>query len=340
MTDHIPVAIVPSPDHRFSGHPESPSRFQLRPSHFDSEIGGRLEPIKVEAAEIAAVTRVHPLSYLDHLRTAAASAPALLDGGDTYACAGSYDAAFRAAGAALEVTEQVIVGGHALGIALARPPGHHATAERALGFCLLNNVAIAARSALDAGLERVMIVDFDVHHGNGTQDLFENESRVAYISFHQRGIFPGTGHLHERGHGLAEGTLMNVPLPAGTGHSGYLDLFRKVIPAAARTFHPDLALVSAGYDGHWRDPLAGLRLTSKTYYEIGRILAEAAAQVGFPIAYILEGGYNPEALYSGILATLAGSLGLPDPPDRLGQPDGLETDVDPVWIALKGHPLI
>jgi acetoin utilization deacetylase AcuC-like enzyme len=340
VSDSVPIAIVPSPDHQLSGHPEGPQRFRRLPSLLESEIGGRLEPVPIEPAESADIRGVHSSRYLEHLQAATASAPALLDGGDTYVCAGSYNDALKAAGAALAISRRVLADGCALGISLARPPGHHATAERALGFCLLNNVAIAARSALAAGLDRVMIIDFDVHHGNGTQEIFESEPKVAYISLHQRGIFPGTGHLHERGTGAGEGTVMNVPLPAGTDHDGYLELFRRIVPAAIGSFRPELTLASAGYDAHWRDPLAGLQLTSATYYQIAKVLAEAAGEFGIPIVYVLEGGYDSDALFGGILATLAGSMGLRQPRDELGEPGGEGPDVSAVWHALKGHPLV
>lgn len=340
MQASVPVALVPSPDHRSAGHPENPDRFQHLPSLFDSPIGGRLEQVEAEPAPLDAVERVHPRSYLKDLEASVASAPALLDGGDTYVSAGSYQAALRSAGAALTITSKIISGDSSIGVSLARPPGHHATAQRALGFCLLSNLAIAAVAALDAGIDRVMIVDFDVHHGNGTQAIFESEPRIAYISFHQRGIFPGTGRLQETGRGPGEGTVMNVPLPAATGHHGYLELFRRVLPAAVHTYRPSLLMVSAGYDAHWRDPLAGLKLTCDSYFEIGRTLAAAASEVHSPIVYILEGGYDPQALFGGLLSTLAGSLHLSKPQDTLGEPGGQDADVEPVWSALKGHPLL
>lgn len=340
MPDPIAIALEVAPEHQLPGHPETPDRFAQLPSLFDLAIGERLERVAVEPIRIEQLEQVHPDHYVRQIQAAAASAPAFLDGGDTYVCPDSFQAALRAAGAALAVSEVVLSGGYACGFSLARPPGHHASADRALGFCLLNNVAIAGHAALSAGVERLLIVDFDVHHGNGTQDLFEAEPRVAYISLHQRGIFPGTGHFHERGVGPGNGTILNVPLPGGTGHAAYIDLFRKIVHGAVSNFQPELLMVSAGYDAHWRDPLANLRLTAASYYEIGRILAEAATAAGCQLVYILEGGYDAEVLSVSVHSTLAGTLSLPQPADPIGSPSGADHEQGDLWETMQGHPLL
>lgn len=341
MSNSVAIALESAPEHRLRGHPESPDRFARLPTLVYSGIGSRLEVLTVDPARVEQLAHVHPDRYLQQLQAATESAPAFLDGGDTYVCSGSYRAALRAAEAAVTVTERVLAGGQSCGFSLGRPPGHHASAERALGFCLLNNVAIAARAALDAGVDRLMIFDFDVHHGNGTQDLFAAEPRVAYVSFHQRGIFPGTGYIHERGVDAGEGSILNVPLPAGTGHTGYVNLFRKVALSASAKFRPDLLLVSAGFDAHWRDPLATLQLIGDSYHELGRIMAEAASAADCSIVYVLEGGYDADVLYLGVISTIAGTLGLPAPSDSIGQPPtSAEQDVSGIWDSLQGHPML
>jgi acetoin utilization deacetylase AcuC-like enzyme len=341
MTNRAIVTLVRSPDHRIDGHPESPARLEL----FDGGFGPPLDELVVERqaapASLEAVRRVHTNAYLDRLSRASRSAPAILDGGDTYVTSSSYADALHAAGAAVGITRSVLRGEHLVGFSLARPPGHHASRSQALGFCLLNNIAIAVRESIAVGLDRVMVVDFDVHHGNGTQDLFWQDPNVAYVSTHQFGIFPGTGRLSEQGGGPGAGTVLNLPLMAGTGESAYLDLFRRVIPAAAEQFKPDLVLVSAGYDPHWRDPLAQLELTCNTFYEIAQTLAEVAdAHSGGRVVYILEGGYDPEVLFRGVLATLSGALGLPMPPDPIGQPTSTGLQAASMPAALFDHPLL
>jgi acetoin utilization deacetylase AcuC-like enzyme len=224
--------------------------------------------------------RVHAAAYLDVLE--AVSRPTMLDL-DTVASETSWEAATLAAGIVLEAVDRD-------GFALVRPPGHHALANRTMGFCLVNNVAVAARYAqVELGLERVAIVDVDVHHGNGTEAIFQGDDTVLFCSLHQWPFYPGTG-----GPGTSDETTVNVPLPAGTGDDEFLAHLEHDVEPAVRAFAPDLVLVSAGFDAHVEDPLAGLRLTAEGFREIGR----RCAALGPRLAAVLEGGYN--------LRTLAG----------------------------------
>ena len=216
---------------------------------------------------------------------------------DTYTSPLSFQTALLAAGSCIDLVDAVLDGRAANGIALVRPPGHHAETNRAMGFCLFNNIAVAAAHARRRGLGRVLIVDWDVHHGNGTQEIFEEDPSVFFISLHQYPFYPGTGAASERGRGAGEGFTLNIPMRTGCGDVDYLTRFREKVVTAGKDFAPDLILVSAGFDAHARDPLGGMRLTTPGFAQLAdELLGLARDTCGGKIVAILEGGYDLLAL--------------------------------------------
>jgi acetoin utilization deacetylase AcuC-like enzyme len=256
---------------------------------------------------------------------------------DTYVAPRSFEAALMAAGGVVRAVEAVLAGEVANGFALVRPPGHHATATRAMGFCLFNNVAVAARAALAEGaVERVFIADFDVHHGNGTQDAFADDPAVFYFSTHQYPYYPGTGHWSETGHGAGEGTVLNVPLPAHVGDAGFAQVFAELAWPLAERFRPDLILVSAGYDAHWNDPLAQMNLSLAGYAWLAQELVRMAEQLcDGRIVFTLEGGYELDVLACGVLNAFYAMMGEDIIADPCGRSPRPERPVDRLVARLK-----
>jgi acetoin utilization deacetylase AcuC-like enzyme len=303
-------------EHRSSGyHPERQERLAAarRALTACQEGGLRVVPLPPRDATDAELRRVHEPGWLSTLASMRGVRAAVDD--DTYVSPHSVAAAFRAAGGGLALVDAVLDGGEdapRLGLALVRPPGHHATPSRGMGFCLLNNVAIAAAHALDRGLSRVAIVDWDVHHGNGTQDAFWSEPRVLFVSLHQWPMYPGTGGSSQLGEGAARGTTINVPLSRGAGDAVYAAAFERVVVPALRRFAPELVLISAGFDGHHRDPLADMALSEEGYRAMAASLREVAdASAGGRVVVFLEGGYDLAALEASLVGTLEGLLGVP-----------------------------
>jgi acetoin utilization deacetylase AcuC-like enzyme len=300
------------------GHPERQARIQ---ACLDALEEAELETERVETAPAARadLERIHPARYLDKLEAVCRRGGGPLDP-DTFAGPDSFDIAVRAAGAGVDAVRLALDEG-IRSFCLVRPPGHHATATRPMGFCLVNNVAVAAASALHRGLERVAVVDFDVHHGNGTQDVFWGEPRVLYVSMHQYPWYPWyVGALEEIGEGDGEGSTVNVPLPAGSGDAAYLAAVDRVVGPVVRRFDPGLLLVSAGYDAHTRDPLSSMELTTRGFGAIAaRLVALAADVCDGRILMTLEGGYDLEGLSTSFVATLRALDGEELP--LLGGPD-------------------
>jgi len=284
------------------GHPERPARLAALRAALDgcSRRGLiRIEPRSASAEDLALV---HDPGYLGEVAASAHHERFAFDA-DTWVSAASYETARLAAGGVLALADAVMAGEVDNGLACVRPPGHHAEADRAMGFCLFNNVAVAARHLQRRHhVERVMIVDWDVHHGNGTQHLFDDDPTVLYLSLHQYPFYPGTGSLHEAGRGRGLGATVNLPLPAGCGDAEYLHLFESVVAPVCRRFAPQFVLVSAGFDAHLRDPLGGMRMTDDGYAAICRVLLRAAIEVaGGRCVAVLEGGYDLTALAASVL---------------------------------------
>ena len=287
------------------------------------------------------ILAVHEPRLLAAVRSTMQHEHAWLDA-DTYTTAGSYEAALLAAGAAVQAVEAVIGGQAANAFALVRPPGHHATPYRPMGFCLFNNVAIAARHALSAlGLDRVAIVDYDVHHGNGTQDCFYDDSQTLFCSTHAWPLYPSTGAAQEVGAESGYGTTLNLPLPYGTGDEGLGHCYDQLIGPALRAFGPQLILVSAGYDGHWDDPLGPLALSVAGYAALTQRLAALAEDLcGGRIVLVLEGGYSLPALSACTVAALRVLLGRDPGVDPLGPSGTREPDVSALIAQVRrAHPL-
>jgi acetoin utilization deacetylase AcuC-like enzyme len=307
-------------EHRAPGaHPECPERLDA----IDAALGPLAPGVAVLEARSASdeeLSRVHSREYLAQLASVSGRT-ARLDP-DTWTCPGSVEAARLAAGSAVELVLQIARGTAPAGFAALRPPGHHAERERAMGFCLLNNVAIAARALqAEERVERIAIVDWDVHHGNGTQHAFEGERDVLFASLHQFPFYPGSGALHERGSGEGVGATLNLPLPAGCGDAEYAAAFESVLLPVLRAFRPEFILVSAGFDAHAADPLASMQLSTRAYaWFCAQLVELARACCGGRIALLLEGGYDLQALGESTRASLH-QLSSPEAPvSPLGGP--------------------
>jgi acetoin utilization deacetylase AcuC-like enzyme len=331
---------VLSPEHNFDDHPENATRIPailaaLNDLPASSSFLLHAKRSNFPSATDAQLATIHDPDYVAALREVMSRAPAYIDHAPTYITPQSFDCA---AGAALAAVESAISNNQSpISFALIRPPGHHAPPGQAMGFCLFNNIALAARHAQSLGQPKVMIVDFDVHHGNGTQDCFYDDSSVLFISTHQAGIYPLTGHEEETGAGAGDGYTVNVPLPAGAGDAAFRHIYEDLLLPAADRFQPNILLVSAGYDAHWRDPLASLQLSCTGYHLMAGLLADIARKhCGGKLVFVLEGGYDLPALSHGVVNTILGALGKP-PADPLGPPRHPEPDIRALLARLKAR---
>ncbi|MBA3261617.1 MAG: histone deacetylase [Thermoleophilaceae bacterium] len=280
------------------GHPERADRIRA----VDAELQRRdwlgYERREAPPATLDQLLAVHPREYVEAVRETSAREGAF--DMDTPTSTGSWEAALHAAGGACALAE-ALLGGEQVGFSALRPPGHHAEAARAMGFCLFANVSIAARQALDSlGAERVLVLDWDVHHGNGTNSTFHESPEVLFASLHQFPFYPGTGALSDVGAGAGEGYSINLPVPARSGEPEFCGLVEHVVLPAARRFDPDLVLVSAGFDAHRDDPVGGCSLETSSYAELTR----QVLTLGKPVGYVLEGGYDLEALAGSVAASM------------------------------------
>jgi acetoin utilization deacetylase AcuC-like enzyme len=291
-------------DHDTGAHPERAARIVA----IEAEVSrrGGLGFSRVEAPRVArdALLAVHPARYVTGIRELSEAGGGALDL-DTVASLGSWEAAQRAAGGAVALVDALLSGSAPTGVSALRPPGHHAEVARAMGFCLFNNVAVAAQHALDAhGLSRVLVLDWDVHHGNGTEAIFAASPSVLYASIHEWPLYPGTGPASFVGTGDGRGFTVNLPVPAGSGDAVFVSLVSYVVAPLARAWQPQLVLVSAGYDAHRADPLATCTVTEAGYAAMTEAVTRFAADVGAPVGVVLEGGYALEALARSWAATM------------------------------------
>ncbi len=303
-----------------------------------SQIMGKLLAIPPRAAFVEEVELVHSQEHISRVRRCSTRGGSWLDG-DTYASPASYEVALYAVGGVLQGVDAVMTGKADHAFALVRPPGHHATSHEAMGFCLFNNIAVAARYARkEYKLERILIADFDVHHGNGTQEIFYSDPGVLYFSTHQYPWYPGSGDIREDGYGEGKGFTVNVPLPAYCGDNELLRAYQEILVPVSQRFKPQLILVSAGYDSHWADQLSLMQLTVEGFAGIVKtikVLADELCQGKLLLS--LEGGYHLEALSHSIKATLEILLGTSPGPDPLGKPRGMMVppDIDPILEEVK-----
>lgn len=289
-------------EHETNGHPEKKERLSAILNMISSE-RVNVELITPKAATVDQVAAVHNRSYIDQVRAICEHGGGYLDV-DTVLSKRSYDAALMAAGGAMAAVDATL-NGFDSAFAMVRPPGHHAMPSRGMGFCIFNNIAVAARHAQATGLEKVLIVDWDVHHGNGTNAIFYSDRSVLYFSTHQFPHYPGTGRATDVGEDGAEGTKVNVPLPSGTGDEGYMMVFREILRPIALEFQPDIVLVSAGQDPHQDDPLGGMCLTATGFGAMAGMVKEIAdICCRGRLAASLEGGYNLQAQAEAIVAEL------------------------------------
>ena len=289
-----------------SGHPERPARAEaVRDALNAAGIASRGRHVATRQATDEELVRVHAAGYLDELIRVVPGKTGWLDA-DTYFSPGTWEAARAAAGSTVQLALDVLHGRLSQGIAVVRPPGHHATHDRAMGFCLLNNVAAAAAAARAQGAARVAILDWDVHHGNGTQDIFWDDPDVLYLSVHQFPFYPGSGAPTEIGGAHAVGGTVNVGLPGGCGDAEYAAVFDHVFVPKLSAFRPDLLLISAGFDAFQHDPLAGMRVTHAGFAAMARRLRAAADRwSGGRVMAVLEGGYDLDGLGGGMAAVLS-----------------------------------
>ncbi|MFN2138292.1 MAG: histone deacetylase [Candidatus Promineifilaceae bacterium] len=335
---------APALEHTKRGHPENSARLAgILPA---LERFGLLDDLAIVGPEPATndqLRRVHTQGLIDFVRMICRQGGGLLDAGDTYATAQSYDLACLAAGSGCLAVDHIMRGHARNGFSVIRPPGHHAEIDHAGGFCLFNNVAVAARHAqFEYGVERVFILDIDVHHGNGTQDIFYEDNTVFFISMHLLApyFYPGIGTLHEVGTRRGNGYTVNVPFPPGVGDMGYLRIWNEVLVSLVRKFQPQLILVSAGYDAHWQDPLAMARMSLTGYALLARSIVELAEELcEGRLLFVLEGGYQINVLTLGIANTFSALLGQ----DLIRDPYGINTaperDISTLLEALSQRDL-
>jgi acetoin utilization deacetylase AcuC-like enzyme len=304
--EHDPLEAMP-------GHPEQPERLRAIERKLAAEDWLGWERRPAPAASPAELELVHTPRHVAAIRELSEAGGGAIDV-ETWDGPSSYRAAAHGAGGAVALARALLASDARTGFSVARPPGHHAEAELAMGFCLFNSIAVAAALAVaELGASRVLILDWDVHHGNGTEATFRDRDDVLLVSIHQQGIWPGTGLARDVGTGRGEGFTVNLPVPAGSGRDVFLSLVDRVVAPLAGEFGPDLILISTGFDAHLDDPLAGLALTTEDFGQMAVEVRELGARLEAPVGAVLEGGYSPPALADSVAATMRGLGGEGDP---------------------------
>jgi acetoin utilization deacetylase AcuC-like enzyme len=309
--------------HDVRGHPERPERVRALEAEMAAGDWFGCARFEAPAAARELLLAVHPEAYIAGIERLCAAGGGAIDA-DTIAVAGTWEAALRAAGGAAALVDALLGDGARSGVSALRPPGHHAETARAMGFCFFGNAAVAARRARDAhGAERVLVLDWDVHHGNGTNEIFHGDPSVLFVSIHEYPLYPGTGPASDAGSGEGEGYTVNLPVPGGSGDAAYRSLVEHVACTLIRAWEPQLVLVSAGFDAHRDDPLATCRVTEAGFAGMTASLRRACDAVGAPVGLVLEGGYDLGALSRSMAALMP----------------VLIADATPAFEELGVHPL-
>jgi acetoin utilization deacetylase AcuC-like enzyme len=312
--------------HEVPGHPERPARIVALEAEMERHSWFGWDRVEAPRATRDQLSRVHTLAHVHYISELSERGGGAIDL-DTSAVAGTYEAALRAAGGAVALVDALLADGEHCGVSALRPPGHHAEAARAMGFCFFNNVAVAAAHARAAhGVERVLILDWDVHHGNGTNDIFHADPSVLFCSIHQSPLYPGTGPASDVGSGPGEGFTVNLPVPGGSDDAVHGSLVEHVVAQLIRGWKPELVLISAGFDAHRDDPLATCELTESGFAGMTATLRRACAEVGAPVGLVLEGGYSVEALAASMAAVVPvlGASAVPAPVELAVHPLAVE----------------
>jgi len=300
-------------EHDTGGHPENAGRLLAIERTLAGAGWPGLDRREAPAAARDQLLRVHSPEHVDAIEAFCARGGGMIDL-DTVASERSYEAALHAAGGAAEAAERLLAGEAGFAFCALRPPGHHAERARAMGFCLFNNVAVAAAHALEAGgAERVLVFDWDVHHGNGTEAIFAASPKVLYASIHQWPLYPGTGAADHAGEGAGDGYTVNLPVAPGAGTDEFLALAQHVVAPIARAYQPGLIAISAGYDAHADDPLAECRVDTAGFGDLAATMREVAGELDVPVLVCLEGGYEPAALAESVMATIEALAGEREP---------------------------
>ncbi|MGN6187785.1 MAG: histone deacetylase family protein [Conexibacter sp.] len=306
-------------EHDTGAHPERAARITAIERELERHDWLGMERVEAPVVARETLTAIHPARYVRGIEELCLAGGGAIDS-DTFVVEASYEAALRAAGGAVRLVDLLCSGAAPSGFSALRPPGHHAEPDRAMGFCLFDNVAVAAQHALDAhGLERVLVLDWDVHHGNGTSAAFHDRADVLFVSLHEWPLYPGTGPASDVGSGAGTGFTVNLPVAAGAGDAVYASLLEHVVAPLALAYQPQLVLISAGFDAHRDDPLADIGLTAEGFAALAGTVRRVAAELEVPIGAVLEGGYDLHALAASTAATLR-VLTAPSPPPALDVP--------------------
>jgi acetoin utilization deacetylase AcuC-like enzyme len=293
--------FVPSRQHEYPDHPERPGRFE----HLEPRLNSfKAEKVEAKRATHEQVARVHKPGLIKAIEEACTEGPGIIDYAPTYITQTSFEDALLAAGGVIECTRAVLNKEADNAFAIVRPPGHHAEPHRAMGFCIFNNIAIAAQDALANGLDRVMVIDYDAHHGNGTQAAFLTDERTGFISTHQWGIYPGTGWIEDAPH--AKGRMVNVPLHSRAGDKTFDNIANEIFSPVVKAFKPQMLFISAGFDSHWNDPITTLGLSTAGFYNISKKLITLAEEhCSGRVVFVLEGGYDAMNVANGAAAVFS-----------------------------------